>query len=67
LLPAGATITSARSGVWFALANGSFLFLGGHAVHSQWRDRGPRVALRSAAAGAAGSIVLAGVARLFSN
>lgn len=65
LLPAGVAMTNARASVWFALANGSFLFLGAHAVHSEWRDRGPRVALRSAAAGVAGSLVLAGVGRLF--
>ena len=66
LLPAGTAITNARANAWFALANGSFLFLGAHAVHSQWKDRGPRAALRSAVAGAAGSLALAGVARLFS-
>jgi zinc transporter ZupT len=67
LLPADMAITSTRANVWFVLANGSFLFLGAHAVHSEWRVRGPRVAMRSAVAGVAGSLVLAGVARLFSH
>ena len=45
LLPAGAAIKSAWANAWFALATGSFLFLGAHALHSEWRASGPRARL----------------------
>jgi zinc transporter ZupT len=41
-----------------ALAGGSFLYLGFHAVHGEWRRRGPWVAFMPALTGAAGAAVL---------
>ncbi|MCS6951915.1 MAG: ZIP family metal transporter [Bryobacterales bacterium] len=41
-----------------ALAGGSFLFLGWHAVKSDWKRRGARIAFSSALSGAAGAAAL---------
>jgi zinc transporter ZupT len=41
-----------------AIAGGSFLFLGGHAVHDEFRRSGPAPAFVPAVAGVAGSSVL---------
>lgn len=49
-------------GAWIAyalaLAGGSFLFLGWHAVESDWKRRGARTAFGSALSGAAGAAAL---------
>jgi zinc transporter ZupT len=44
--------------VLLAVAGGSFLYLGGHAVHGEWRRRGVGAALVPALAGIAGLSVL---------
>ena len=41
-----------------AIAGGTFLFLGVHAVHSDWKRRGARPAFIPAIAGAAGAALL---------
>lgn len=51
-----------HGGAWIVcalgLAGGSFLFLGWHAVHSDWKRRGARSALGAALSGAAGAAAL---------
>lgn len=64
----GATIVGGATGLWLtpagwvsyplAIAGGTFLFLGVHAVHSDWKHRGARPAFIPALAGAAGAALL---------
>ncbi len=63
-LPAAPIINGPWVIALFSLVAGGFLFLGAHAVHVQWRSSGPRSAIRTAAAGAAGSLAVAGISRL---
>jgi zinc transporter ZupT len=63
-----ATIVGGATGLWLipadwvsyplAIAGGTFLFLGVHAVHSDWKHRGARPAFIPALAGAAGAALL---------
>jgi zinc transporter ZupT len=63
-----ATILGGAMGLWLtpadwvnyplAIAGGTFLFLGVHAVHSDWKHRGARPAFIPALAGAAGAALL---------
>jgi hypothetical protein len=63
-----ATIAGGATGFWLtpadwvsyplAIAGGTFLFLGVHAVHSDWKRRGARPAFIPALAGAAGAALL---------
>ena len=57
----GLFVTGQAGGVWvtgaLALAGGSFVYLGFHAVHGEWRRRGVP-AMAPALAGAAGAAVL---------
>jgi zinc transporter ZupT len=63
-----ATIVGGATGLWLtpvnwvsyplAIAGGTFLFLGVHAVHSDWKRRGARPAFIPAIAGAAGAALL---------
>jgi hypothetical protein len=53
------TITAGSFILFLALAAGSFLFLGLHAVHAEWRERGLRFAAQSTLAGAGASVILA--------
>ena len=64
----GSTIAGGATGLWLtpanwvsyplAIAGGTFLFLGVHAVHSDWKRRGARPAFIPALAGAAGAALL---------
>jgi len=71
LLAEGTTLAGGGAGLWMAprlgsgwtivplgLASGWLVFLGGHAVHEEWRRRGARPAFLSAAAGAVGAAAL---------
>lgn len=63
-----ATVAGGATGLWLtpanwvsyplAIAGGTFLFLGVHAVHSDWKRRGARPAFIPALAGAAGAALL---------
>lgn len=63
-----ATIAGGAAGYWLtpanwvgyplAMAGGTFLFLGVHAVHGDWKHRGARTAFIPALAGAAGAAIL---------
>jgi zinc transporter ZupT len=63
-----ATVAGGAAGLWrtpaawvgypLAVAGGTFLFLGVHAVHSDWKRRGARTAFIPALAGAAGAVIL---------
>jgi zinc and cadmium transporter len=63
-----ATIAGGAAGLWLtpadwvnyplAVAGGTFLFLGVHAVHGDWKRRGARPAFIPAIAGAAGAAIL---------
>jgi zinc and cadmium transporter len=63
-----ATVVGGATGLWLtpadwvsyplAIAGGTFLFLGVHAVHSDWKRRGARPAFIPALAGAAGAALL---------
>lgn len=63
-----ATIIGGATGLWLtpanwvsyplAIAGGTFLFLGVHAVHGDWKRRGARPAFIPALAGAAGAALL---------
>jgi zinc and cadmium transporter len=63
-----ATIVGGAAGLWLtparwvnyplAIAGGTFLFLGVHAVHADWKRRGARPAFIPAIAGAAGAAIL---------
>jgi zinc transporter ZupT len=63
-----ATVAGGAAGLWLtpanwvsyplAIAGGTFLFLGVHAVHSDWKSRGARPAFIPAIAGAAGAALL---------
>jgi zinc transporter ZupT len=63
-----ATVVGGGAGLWrtpaawvgypLAVAGGTFLFLGVHAVHSDWKRRGARTAFIPALAGAAGAVIL---------
>jgi zinc transporter ZupT len=63
-----ATIAGGAAGYWLtpaewvnyplAIAGGTFLFLGVHAVHGDWKHRGARTAFIPALAGAAGAAIL---------
>jgi zinc transporter ZupT len=63
-----ATVVGGATGIWLtpanwvsyplAIAGGTFLFLGVHAVHSDWKRRGARPAFIPALAGAAGAALL---------
>ncbi len=63
-----ATVAGGGAGLWrtpadwvgypLAVAGGTFLFLGVHAVHSDWKRRGARTAFIPALAGAAGAVIL---------
>lgn len=63
-----ATIAGGAAGLWLtpaawlnfplALAAGTFLFLGVHAIHGDWKRRGATTALVPALAGAAGAALL---------
>ena len=63
-----ATVVGGAVGLWLApaswinyplaIAGGTFLFLGIHAVHSDWRRRGAFTAFVPALAGAAGAAML---------
>jgi zinc transporter ZupT len=63
-----ATVVGGATGFWLtpanwvsyplAIAGGTFLFLGVHAVHSDWKRRGARPAFIPALAGAAGAALL---------
>ncbi|HXG33375.1 MAG TPA: hypothetical protein VNJ11_08420 [Bryobacteraceae bacterium] len=59
---AAAALHPALGGAWMplplALAGGSFLFLGWHAVHSEWKRRGPLTAFGAAISGVAGAAAL---------
>jgi zinc and cadmium transporter len=67
-LAESATVAGAAVGFWLtpaewlnyplALAGGTFLFLGVHAVHGDWKRRGATTALVPALAGAAGAALL---------
>jgi zinc transporter ZupT len=65
-MPAGAVLASAFAGqlgsngvrALLAIAGGSFLYLGWHAVHGEFRRSGPRPAILPALTGVAGSSVL---------
>jgi zinc transporter ZupT len=65
-MPAGAALESMLAPslgpqglhVLLALAGGSFLYLGGHAIHGELRRSGPRPAILPALTGVAGSSVL---------
>ena len=62
------TILGGAAGLWLtpakwvnyplAIAGGTFLFLGVHAVHADWKRRGARPAFIPAIAGAAGAAIL---------
>ncbi len=52
------TTPEAWVGYPLAIAAGTFLFLGVHAVHSDWKLRGARTAFIPALAGAAGAVIL---------
>jgi len=62
------TVAGGAAGLWLtpanwvsyplAIAGGTFLFLGVHAVHSDWKRRGARPAFIPALAGAAGAALL---------
>jgi zinc transporter ZupT len=62
------TVAGGATGLWLtpanwvsyplAIAGGTFLFLGVHAVHSDWKRRGARPAFIPALAGAAGAALL---------
>jgi zinc transporter ZupT len=71
VLAEGATLAGGGAGLWMAprlgsgwtivplgLAAGWLIFLGGHAVHEEWKRRGARPAFLSAAAGAVGAAAL---------
>jgi zinc transporter ZupT len=63
-----ATVVGGATGLWLtpaewvdyplAIAGGTFLFLGIHAVHGDWKRRGARFAFVPALAGAAGAAIL---------
>lgn len=57
-----AALGPSHGGAWIVcvlgLAGGSFLFLGWHAVHSDWKRRGARSAFGAALSGAAGAAAL---------
>jgi zinc transporter ZupT len=63
-----ATVIGGSAGLWLtparwvnyplAIAGGTFLFLGVHAVHADWKRRGARPAFIPAIAGAAGAAIL---------
>jgi zinc transporter ZupT len=63
-----ATVLGGATGLWLtpaewvdyplAIAGGTFLFLGVHAVHGDWKRRGARPAIIPALAGAAGAAIL---------
>jgi zinc transporter ZupT len=63
-----ATVAGGATGLWLtpaewvdfplAIAGGTFLFLGVHAVHGDWKRRGARPAFIPALAGAAGAAIL---------
>jgi zinc transporter ZupT len=59
---AAAALHPAPGAAWMpvplALAGGSFLFLGWHAVHSEWKRRGPLTAFGAAISGVAGAAAL---------
>ncbi len=63
-LPAAPILNGPWVVALFSLVAGGFLFLGAHAVHVQWKSSGRRSAIRTAAAGAAGSLAVAGISRL---
>jgi zinc transporter ZupT len=48
-----------------AVAAGCLLFLGGHAVHNDWKRRGAKPAIMPAIAGASGAAVLQQFAEFF--
>jgi zinc transporter ZupT len=71
VLAEGATLVGGAAGLWMAprlgtqwtivplgLAAGWLIYLGYHAVHEEWRQRGARSAFLSAAAGAAAAAIL---------
>lgn len=58
-------LSAGWGGVPLALAGGSFLFLGVHALHSEWKRRGASHAFAPALTGAAGAAVLQQGLRLF--
>ncbi len=71
ILAEGATLGGGAAGLWMAphlgtkwtvvplgLAAGWLIYLGSHAVHEEWKQRGARPAFLSAAAGAAAAAIL---------
>jgi zinc transporter ZupT len=71
ILAEGATLMGGAAGLWMAphlgtkwtvvplgLAAGWLIYLGFHAVHEEWKQRGARPAFLSAAAGAAAAAIL---------
>jgi zinc transporter ZupT len=62
-------VTSDMSTVWthypLAFAAGCLMFLGGHAVHNDWKRRGAKPAIMPAIAGAAGAAALQQFAAFF--
>ena len=71
ILAEGSTLVGGGAGLWMAphlgtrwtvvplgLAAGWLLYLGSHAVHEEWKQRGARPAFLSAAAGAAAAAIL---------
>jgi zinc transporter ZupT len=70
ILAEGATLAGGAAGLWMAprlgtkwtvaplgLAAGWLIYLGFHAVHEEWKQRGARPAFLAAAAGAAAAIL----------